>query len=55
MSKKAYSEVLDKDGTAYLIQEMYDGPKKYFCMTRKANRVLDCEKDAVQEMPVNDL
>jgi hypothetical protein len=55
MSKERYSEIVTKNGQHFLVQEMHHGPKKYLSMTRNASNVLECEKEAVQEMPVNEL
>ena len=51
MNGERLSEVVVKDGVEYFIQESREGPKRYICMTRRKEDVLDCEEQSVQQMP----
>lgn len=51
MDTNYLAEVKIKNDTEYFIQEAYEGPKSYLCMTRKAQHVLDCEIEAVNDLP----
>ena len=53
--KAPVSEVVEKNGVDYFIQEMHHGPKSYLAMTRRVRDVLDCEREAVEEMPSDEL
>lgn len=53
MSRTA--EVVEKNGVHYLVQETHEGPAQYISMIRPCNHVLKCEKEAVANLPKQEL
>jgi hypothetical protein len=55
MSEDRVNEVVEKNGVDYFVQETREGPGKYIGMIRRREHVFDCEKQAVQELPKQEL
>ena len=55
MAGDRVSEVVEKNGVAYFIQETHEGPSRYISMIRRRDQVLDCELKAVQALRKQEL
>ena len=49
------NQVVEKNGVPYFIQESHEGPSEHISMIRRRDHVLDCEKEAVADLPKQEL
>mgnify|MGYP007042281502 CR=1 FL=1 len=49
------NELVEKNGVHYFVQETHGGPSKYIGMIRRRDHVLDCEEEAIADLPKQEL
>lgn len=49
------NQVVEKNGVPYFIQESHEGPSEHISMIRRRDHVLDCEEEAVGDLPKQEL